>query len=464
MRLTFWGAARTVTGSLHLLEFAGGRVLMDCGLYQGRRSEAAKLNQEFPVSPAKIDAVLLSHAHIDHSGLLPKLWRDGFRGRIYSTHATRDLCAAMLADSAHIQEKDSEWVNRRERRRGPDQVEPLYGRADAEATLEAFVGVDYGASFSPLAGIDVEYRDAGHILGSATMALTIREGGRKVKLGFTGDVGRPSRPILRDPKPMPDCDWLICESTYGGKVHDPAERAKERLAHVVAETAARGGKVIIPAFAVGRTQEIVFRLDQLANEGKLLPVPVFVDSPLAVNVTDIFRAHPECYDEELRAYMTSDPNPFGFSRLTYIRDVAESKKLNESRLPMVIISASGMCEAGRILHHLRNNIEDPRNTVMIVGFCAPHTLGRRIVERQSDVKIFGEPYKLRAQVEVMNAYSAHADEPELVSFVGHMDPERLRKVFLVHGDPTRQLALADAVVAAGYARPLAPARGESFEL
>ena len=464
MRLTFWGAAQTVTGSLHLVETGGKRVLLDCGLFQGRRAEANRLNREFPVAPASVDAVVLSHAHIDHSGLLPKLWRDGFRGRIYSTHATRDLCAAMLADSAHIQEKDSEWVNRRERRRGPDQVEPLYGRADAEATLEAFVGVDYGASFSPLAGIDVEYRDAGHILGSATMALTIREGGRKVKLGFTGDVGRPSRPILRDPEPMPDCDWLICESTYGGKVHDPAERAKERLAHVVAETAARGGKVIIPAFAVGRTQEIVFRLDQLANEGKLLPVPVFVDSPLAVNVTDIFRAHPECYDEELRAYMTSDPNPFGFSRLTYIRDVAESKKLNESRLPMVIISASGMCEAGRILHHLRNNIEDPRNTVMIVGFCAPHTLGRRIVERQSDVKIFGEPYKLRAQVEVINAYSAHADEPELVSFVSHMDPERLRKVFLVHGDPTRQLALADAVVAAGYARPLAPARGESFEL
>jgi len=464
VRLTFWGAAQTVTGSLHLVETGGKRVLLDCGLFQGRRAEANRLNREFPVAPASVDAVVLSHAHIDHSGLLPKLWRDGFRGRIYSTHATRDLCAAMLADSAHIQEKDSEWVNRRERRRGPDQVEPLYGRADAEATLEAFVGVDYGASFSPLAGIDVEYRDAGHILGSATMALTIREGGRKVKLGFTGDVGRPSRPILRDPEPMPDCDWLICESTYGGKVHDPAERAKERLAHVVAETAARGGKVIIPAFAVGRTQEIVFRLDQLANEGKLLPVPVFVDSPLAVNVTDIFRAHPECYDEELRAYMTSDPNPFGFSRLTYIRDVAESKKLNESRLPMVIISASGMCEAGRILHHLRNNIEDPRNTVMIVGFCAPHTLGRRIVERQSDVKIFGEPYKLRAQVEVINAYSAHADEPELVSFVSHMDPERLRKVFLVHGDPTRQLALADAVVAAGYARPLAPARGESFEL
>jgi metallo-beta-lactamase family protein len=464
VRLTFWGAAQTVTGSLHLVETSGKRVLLDCGLFQGRRAEANRLNREFPVAPASVDAVLLSHAHIDHSGLLPKLWRDGFRGRIYSTHATRDLCAAMLADSAHIQEKDSEWVNRRERRRGPDQVEPLYGRADAEATLEAFVGVDYGASFSPLAGVDVEYRDAGHILGSATMALTIREGGRTVKLGFTGDVGRPSRPILRDPVPMPDCDWLICESTYGGEVHDPAERAKERLAHVVAETAARGGKVIIPAFAVGRTQEIVFRLDQLANAGKLPPVPVFVDSPLAVNVTDIFRAHPECYDEELRAYMTSDPNPFGFSRLTYIRDVAESKKLNESRLPMVIISASGMCEAGRILHHLRNNVEDPRNTVMIVGYCAPHTLGRRIVERHPEVKIFGEPYRLRAQVEVMNAYSAHADEPELVRFVGHMDADRLRRIFLVHGDPPRQEALALALTAAGYAPPLVPERGESWEL
>jgi metallo-beta-lactamase family protein len=263
---------------------------------------------------------------------------------------------------------------------------------------------------------------------------------------------------------MSDCDYLICESTYGGKVHDPTERAKDRLAQVVADTAARGGKVIIPAFAVGRTQEIVLRLEELTNEGKLAPVPVFVDSPLAVNVTNIFRAHPECYDEELREYMKRDANPFGFARLTYVRDVADSKKLNESRLPMVVISASGMCEAGRILHHLRNNVEDPRNTVVIVGYCAPNTLGRRIVERQPEVRIFGEPYRLRAHVEVMNAYSAHADEPELVGFVGHLDPKRLRKIFLVHGDLNRQLDLADALEKAGYTRPLAPARRESFEL
>jgi metallo-beta-lactamase family protein len=464
VKLTFWGAAQTVTGSLHLLEFAGGRVLMDCGLFQGRRAEAAKLNREFPVSPGEIDAVLLSHAHIDHSGLLPKLYREGFRGSIYATRATEDLCERMLADSAHIQEKDAAWVNRRERRKGKEEIHPLYGMIDAERVMETFVGVEYGEPFSPLPGLEVEYRDAGHILGSATMVLTIQEEGRHVKLGFTGDVGRADRPILRDPQPMADCDYLICESTYGGKTHEPRDRAKERLAEIVSATASRGGKVIIPAFAVGRTQEIVYRLDELSNEGKLPPVPVYVDSPLAVNVTDIFRRHPECYDDELREYMAKDENPFGFARLTYVRDVAESKRLNTSRLPMVIISASGMCEAGRILHHLRNNISDPRNTVMIVGFCAQHTLGRRIVEKRPEVKIFGEPHRLRAHVEVMNSYSAHADEPELIEFVGHLDADRLKKIFLVHGDLDRQEALGLALTAAGYPKPVAPRRGESFEL
>jgi metallo-beta-lactamase family protein len=464
VKLTFWGAAQTVTGSLHLLEFEGGRVLMDCGLYQGRRSEAANFNREFPLSPDKVDAVLLSHAHIDHSGLLPKLSREGFRGRVYATRATEDLCATMLRDSAHIQEKDLRWVNRRERRKGKEEIQPLYRMEDAERVMETFAGVEYGKSFSPLPGLEVEYRDAGHILGSATMVLTVTEGGREVKLGFTGDVGRADRPILRDPEPMADCDYLICESTYGGRTHEPRDRAKERLAEVVAAAASRGGKVIIPAFAVGRTQEIVYRLEELSKEGKLPPVPIYVDSPLAVNVTDIFRAHPECYDEELRAYMVDDPNPFGFERLTYIRDVADSKKLNTSRLPMVIISASGMCEAGRILHHLRNNISDPRNTVMMVGYCAEHTLGRRIVEKRPEVKIFGEPHRLRAQVEVMNSYSAHADEPELVEFVGHLDADRLKKIFLVHGDPKRQEALGLALTAAGYLAPVAPRRGESFEL
>lgn len=464
MKLTFWGAAQTVTGSLHLLEFEGGRVLMDCGLFQGRRSEAAAYNRDFPVPPRKVDAVLLSHAHIDHSGLLPKLYAEGFRGRVYATRATTDLCATMLADSAHIQEKDAEWVNRRERRKGEDRILPLYSREDAERVMETFVGVEYGQPFSPLPGLEVEYRDAGHILGSATVALTVEERGRSVKIGFTGDVGRAGSAILRDPQPMSDCDYLICESTYGGKTHEPRDRAKERLAEIVGATASRGGKVIIPAFAVGRTQEIVFRLDELSNEGKLPPIPMYVDSPLAVNVTDIFRAHPECYNADLRDYLEHDPNPFGFARLTYIRDVAQSKRLNTSRLPMVIISASGMCEAGRILHHLRNNIEDPRNTVMIVGYCAEHTLGRRIVEKRPEVRIFGEPHRLRAQVEVMNSYSAHADEPELVQFVKHLDADRLKKIFLVHGDPVRQEALGLALTAARYVKPVAPKRGQSFEL
>ena len=464
MRLTFWGAAQTVTGSMHMLEYADQRVLLDCGLFQGRRSEAAKLNREFPASPSSIDAVLLSHAHIDHSGLLPKLYREGFRGRVYATAATRDLCTSMLADSAFIQEKDVAWVNRRERRRGGDQIEPLYGILDVEGVMECFEDVEYDEAFTPLPGLSVEYRDAGHILGSATMTLTVEEEGRVVTLGFTGDVGRDGRPILRDPRPMPDCDYLICESTYGGRTHEPPDAAKDRLAAVVSETAARGGKVIIPAFAVGRTQEIVYRLDELTNEGRLPPVPVYVDSPLAVNVTDIFKRHPECFDEELLEYMKDDAEPFGFSRLTYVRDVEESKRLNASRLPMVVISASGMCEAGRILHHLRNNVEDPRNTVLIVGFCAPHTLGRRIVERRPEIKIFGEPHRLRANVEVMNSYSAHADEPELVEFVSHLDPDRLKRIFLVHGDADRQLLLRDALDAAGYGDVYGPERGESFEL
>ena len=447
-----------------MLEYEGGRLFMDCGLYQGRRAEAARLNREFPARPAEVDAVLLSHAHIDHSGLLPKLWREGFRGRVYATPATRDLCSSMLADSAFIQEKDAQWVNRRERRTGEERIQPLYGQEDAVGVMEHFVDVGYGERFDPLPGLEVEYRDAGHILGSASMHLTLREGGRDVTVGFTGDVGRPDRPILRDPQPMEDCDHLICESTYGGRTHEPPDRAKDRLARVVGATAGRGGKVIIPAFAVGRTQEIVFRLDQLTNEGRLPEIPVFVDSPLAVNVTEVFRRHSECYDQELLEYMETDPRPFGFDRLTYIRDVDESKRLNDSRLPMVIISASGMAEAGRILHHLRNNVEDPRNTVMIVGYCAPHTLGRRIVERRREIKIFGEPHRLRAEVEVMNSYSAHADEPELVDFVGHMDPARMKTLFLVHGDPARQLALQDALFHKGYARGHAPARGESFEL
>lgn len=465
MRLTFWGAAQTVTGSLHFLELDNGtRLFLDCGLFQGRRSEARERNADWPCAPASVDAVLLSHAHIDHSGLLPKLYRDGFRGTVYATHATVDLCALMLRDSAHIQEKDAEFFNRQIRDRGEPAVEPLYDMEDAEGVMGLFHGVPYDRPFRVPGGVEVVYRDAGHILGSATMTLNVEEGGRTKRLGFTGDLGNPGRPILRDPQPLPPVDWLICESTYGGKVHEPADRAKDRLAEIITATAARGGRVVVPAFAVGRTQEIVHALDQLWNEDRIPPIPVFVDSPLAVNATAVFQTHPECYDADLLAYMLTDPNPFGFERLEYVREASRSKELNGMRVPFVVISASGMAEAGRILHHLRNSVEDPRNTVLIVGYQAEHTLGRRIVERRPEVKIFGQPHALRAQVEVMNTFSAHADEPGLVNFVGALDRDQLQTVFLVHGDPPRQEALAAAFTEAGVRDVQAPARGHAVAL
>lgn len=465
MKLTFWGAARTVTGSMHLVELENGKkLLLDCGLFQGRRAEANARNGSFPAEPAEIDAVLLSHAHIDHSGMLPGLYRAGFRGRVYATHATYDLCALMLMDSAYIQESDAAFFNKRFRKKGEPAVQPLYTKADAEGVLDLFVGVGYRAPFTPVEGCEVEYRDAGHILGAATMTLTVTEGGKQKRLGFTGDVGNPGRPILRDPQPMLPCDWLITECTYGGKTHEPAGKAKDALADVVGRTAARGGKVIIPAFAVGRTQELVYALDQLWNEGRIPEIPVFVDSPLAVNVTGVFQTHPECYNERLRDYLMTDDDPFGFERLEYVRDVQRSKALNGMHVPMVIISASGMAEHGRILHHLRNNIEDPRSTVMIVGYQAEHTLGKRIVERRETVNIFGQPHRLKAEVVVLNYFSAHADEPGLLDFIGQQDRDRLRRLFLVHGDLERAQKLEAALSAEGYDDVAIPERGESVEL
>ncbi|MDX1428993.1 MAG: MBL fold metallo-hydrolase, partial [Rhodothermales bacterium] len=354
--------------------------------------------------------------------------------------------------------------NKIRKKQGKEPRKPLYNKEHAEGVLDHFVGVGYRQPFSPIEDVKVEYRDAGHILGSASMVLTIKESGRSTRVGFTGDIGNPGRPILRDPQPMPDCDYLISESTYGGKTHEPPDRAKEDLAEVVQRTSARGGKVIIPAFAVGRTQEIVYALDQLWNEERLPPIPVFVDSPLAVNATGVYMSHPECFDSDLREYIADDNDPLGFERLTYVREAAKSKELNGSRVPMIIISASGMCEAGRILHHLRNNIEDSRNTVMIVGYCAEHTLGKRIVDRQPQVRIFGESYSLKAEVVVKNSYSAHADHPGMIDFLSTLDRDRLRKVFLVHGEPKRQSIFRDALAEEGYRDVLIPEYGESFEL
>ncbi len=465
MTLTFWGAAQTVTGSLHLVELADGtRLLLDCGLFQGRRDDAERINREWPVDPATIHAVVLSHAHIDHSGRLPQLVKDGFSGTIWCTHATRDLCALMLRDSGHIQVSDAERTNRRHKKKGLPLVEALYDEQDAERAVAQMTGVPYGFAFEPAPGTRAVYRDAGHILGSATVTLDVTENGTTKTLGFTGDLGNPGRPILRDPEPLPPVDWLISESTYGGKVHEPAADARERLRVAIQRTVERGGRVVVPAFAVGRTQELVYALDRLEHDGRLPGVQVFVDSPLAVNATSVFQSHPECYDDDVLKVMLTDPNPFGFARLEYVREAERSKELNAIETPFVVISASGMAEAGRILHHLRNTVSDPKNTILIVGFMAEHTLGRRIADKQPEVRIFGEEYPLRASVETIAAFSAHADEPGLVAFISALDRSRLKEVFLVHGEPDRQALLTEALGAAGVTRVSAPARGHSVKL
>lgn len=462
MKLTFWGAARTVTGSMHHLEVDGKRYLLDCGMYQGHRKEAEERNRHFPFSCQSIDAVILSHAHIDHSGNLPLLVKNGFTGPIYTTPATIDLCHAMLLDTAHIQEKDAEFLNKRRHHRGEGVIEPLYDTGDAERTLPLFQPVPYHSPKQLIPGLEYECYDAGHILGSSTILLREQDG-REVRLAFSGDVGRPHLAIIRDPEPLPAADYLIMESTYGGRAHEERGSVKNRLADVIGKTARRGGKIIVPAFAVGRTQELVLLLHELTHEERVPNIPIFVDSPLAVNVTEVFRKHPECFNQKARQYLTDGHDPFGFERLTYIREASESKKLNDLHGPCVIISPSGMCEAGRILHHLRNNIEDPKNTVLITGYQAENTLGRKLEEKRSEVKVFGEPIRLRAQVETLHALSAHADQNELLKWMKPMAGS-LKKIFLVHGEPEGAAALEKAIRAEYGVETLVPGWGESFAL
>lgn len=464
MTLQFLGAVRTVTGSMHLLSVNGKNLLLDCGLYQGRRAESFERNRSFPFDPATLNAVILSHAHIDHAGNLPNLARSGFRGPIYCTPATRDLCNVMLYDSAHLNERDVEYVNKKHRKRNEPLVEPLYTTQDVDAAMGLFSAVSYRQTRELVDGVKLTLYDAGHILGSAVSVLEIDERGRRVRLGFTGDLGRKQMPILKDPEPIGDVDILISESTYGGRIHEPASGMKRSLLAVVKRTVERGGKVIVPAFSVGRTQELVYHLFELFDAGELPSIPIYIDSPLAVNVTDVFRRHPECFDAETLAYLHQQEDPFGFGRLRYIRSVDESKALNDQREPCVIIAASGMCEGGRVLHHLANNIEDSRNTVLIVGFQAEHTLGRRLVEGAAEVKIFGDLYKRRAEVAVLNSFSAHAGQDELVSFVGTMDRKRLKDIFLVHGELSQAEKLRAKLSEDGYNNVVIPDRGEKVEL
>jgi len=417
MKLTFWGAARTVTGSMHLVEADGFRLLLDCGLFQGRRSEAMQRNSQFPFPPAGIGAVVLSHAHIDHCGNLPNLVKQGFAGPIWCTPATRDLTAVMLADSAKIQEEDAAYLNRHRPKDEPP-AEPLYRREDAHHAVARCRGVPYDEDVEIAPGVRLRFVDAGHLLGSAMVALTLRAGDREHTLTFTGDLGRRDLPILRDPAPVPPGELLISESTYGGRTHPPAEELAGSLADVVQRTFARGGKVLVPAFSLGRTQTVVYFLHQLMSSGRLPALPVFVDSPLAADATEVFRLHPECFDEATAKLLEDDPDLFGGRRIQYTRTVEESKRLNARSEPCVIIAASGMCEAGRIVHHLKHGIEDPRNTILIIGFQAPETLGRRLVERREEVRIHGQFWKLRAEVVVMNGFSSHADRNDFRDLLG----------------------------------------------
>lgn len=467
MELEFWGAAQTVTGSMHLVNINGYKILLDCGLYQGHRKEAYERNRNFPFDPTDIDVLILSHAHIDHTGNVPTLVRQGYDGPIWATPATRDLCSIMLRDSAHIQESDVAYVNRRRVKQGQTPFEPLYVQADAVKALTYFQTIGYDRPFLVAPGVTARYQEAGHVLGSASITLDIEEGGQQKRLVFSGDVGRKNLAILRDPSPVPGVDFMIMESTYGQRFHESPDQAKAALKEAVLEISHNKGKLIVPSFAVGRTQELVYGLHELIAHNEVPNIDVFVDSPLAVNATEVFRLHPDVYDQETRDFLaaTEHRDPFGFEGVNYIRQVSESKALNNYDRPAVIISASGMCESGRILHHLKNNISDTRNIILFVGYQAEHTLGRRILEGQPVVPIFGDEYAVKAKVVKIDGYSAHADHNGLLAWLkGAQDQNHLQKLFLVHGELENAEALAKAARSQGVPEVYIPARGQHFDL
>lgn len=469
MKLTFHGAAQTVTGSQHLLEVNGKKILLDCGLFQGKRKEAFERNRTEFCQGEKIDALILSHAHIDHSGRIPRLVKNGFSGDIFCTSATRDLCAVMLMDSAYIQEKDVEFVNRRRKKKGQRAFEPLYTKADVATAMAQFVGLSYDRRYQLFPGIDLTLVDAGHMLGSAHVILDIEDqaSGERRRLVYSGDIGRPDIPIIRDPVPLhAGADILIMESTYGNRQHPPYPESEHELERIVNETASRGGSLLIPAFAVGRTQQLVYALHKLHSAGAIPDLPIFVDSPLATRTTEIFRLHPEVYDAEIREFLLSDDdnNPFGFGRLQYTQTVEQSKALNSLRVPAVIISSSGMLEGGRILHHLRNRIGDPRNCILMTSWQAPNTLGRRLVEGEKTLRIYGEEHQMRAKLEILTGFSGHADRAGLLDFVRVMQQKPAR-TFIVHGEEDSAASLADGLQhELGLAKVQIPQPLESFEV
>jgi metallo-beta-lactamase family protein len=466
MEVKFCGAAKHVTGSNHLLKLSNGlTILLDCGMFQGDDDDFER-NSKWYFDPKEIDILIVSHAHIDHTGRIPKLVKDGFKGMIYSTHATRSLCSIMLLDSAMIQEMDAEFHNKRIAKKKSELKprNPLYTQKDITPTMQRFITFGYNIWNQIHPDIRLMFVDAGHILGSASLVLEINENGEKKMVGFTGDIGRPDRPILRDPQPLPPVDYLICESTYGDKVHEGNPEQSEKLVQIIRETCVNNrGKLIIPAFSVGRTQEIVYMLDKLQHDGVLPKVKVYVDSPLAINATEIFGSHPECFDNELNQYLLVDKDPFGFRGLTYIREAEQSKKLNSINEPCIIISSSGMGNAGRVKHHIFNSVADPKNTILIVGYCSPNTPGGILKSGSETIKLFGEELEVRASIESMDSFSAHGDREEMLHVIeGHKS--KAKKLFLVHGDEDTQIAFKTFLLSKGFSNVIIPDEGSSFDL
>jgi len=465
MEIQFIGATRTVTGSMHKVTFENTTFLIDCGLYQGKRKEAFELNRKLEyVEPEEIDFVILTHAHTDHAGNLPSLIKAGFEGNIYCTAATRDLCAVMLRDTQRILQRDVEFINKRRIKKGQKPFEVLYSAEDVEKTIKMMVAINYDWEFKIHPKIKLKFLDAGHILGSAITQLTFKDNSNEYIVVFSGDLGRKNLPILKDPEQVTEVDYLVMESTYGGCFHASYETTEQKLKEVIKEAIQKKGKIIVPSFSVGRSQELVYALNELFKKYPKIKIPVYVDSPLSVHATEVFKLHPECYDSETMKYLLEGKDPFGFQNLTFITEVEESKKLNEMSGPMMIISSSGMAEAGRIVHHLYNNIENPNNIILIVGYNAEHTLGRKIVEGVNPVKILGDEKQLNAKVIVLNSLSAHADSNEIVNYMNNMNKNRLKGIYLIHGDYDQQLKLKDRLLDEGFNNIEIPAKGDVYKL
>ncbi|MBN2215201.1 MAG: MBL fold metallo-hydrolase [Bacteroidales bacterium] len=466
MIIKFLGAAREVTGSKHLIiTRSGKRVLLDCGMFQGKGLETDAMNRDLGFEPSGIDHIILTHAHIDHSGLIPYVYKLGFRGSVICTHATRDLCAIMLADAGYIQEHDTYTFNKKRARQGLEPVEPIYTRIEALESMVLFLSVPYNRKLHVDENIKVKFTNTGHMLGSGAANIEIKENGRITRISYTGDIGRPVNRILKSPEDFPQADILITESTYGDRLHEDKTRSEEKLLKVVNETCVdKGGKLIIPSFSVGRTQEIIYSLNNFYNERRLPKVDIFVDSPLAINATNIFRLHPECFNKRILEVMETDPDPFGFNTLSYILSAEDSKKLNDITKPCIIISASGMMEAGRVKHHLAHSISNPRNTVLAVGYCSPQTLGARILRGDKRVSIHGRLYEVNADIRRIDSYSGHGDYREMLQFLGCQDTSRIIRSFIVHGEEESQKIYRKKMMENGFSSPEIPSRGDEYEI